>query len=146
MEEQMFTPDYSKPLYDIVINVFENGSVLTVKGVQKGYKPRYQELIGTLETVKLAYCEKQRKINEATAQEAGLLKTQEQKQKEVDTEFFVVEVMKASKPDHWYNDLVGARFKVMRPYESYEGWRPWIVIAGEHKKDYIEVEDAEIIY
>lgn len=79
MEEQMFTPDYSKPLYDIVINVFENGSILTVKGVQKGFKPRYQELIGTLETVKLAYCEKQRKINDAAAREAGLLKTEAEK-------------------------------------------------------------------
>lgn len=58
----MFTPDFDKKKFEIVIEVYDSGNLVSVKP-QDGYKPGYQEFIGALEGVKLHYVFNQIGVN-----------------------------------------------------------------------------------
>jgi hypothetical protein len=61
-ENKLFTPDFGKKKYSIIIDVYENCHTWKIQSPDD-YKPTYHEMIGVLETNKFGLFSKQLEIN-----------------------------------------------------------------------------------
>lgn len=62
MEDKLFTPDFSKKKYSIIIDVYENCHTWKIQGPDD-YIPTYHEMIGVLEINKFSLFSQQLEIN-----------------------------------------------------------------------------------
>lgn len=61
--DKLLKADYSHELFTIQIKVYKNGNVFTIENVDKDYDLTFQAIVGTLETIKFGYLEKQTEAN-----------------------------------------------------------------------------------
>lgn len=62
MATKSLEPDYSKKLFTIEIEVFENSQLISIKPVGE-YKPKYQEAVGAIEVLKIHLIKQQSEFN-----------------------------------------------------------------------------------
>jgi hypothetical protein len=62
-EEKLFNPDFSKKLFRIIIDVYDNGNTFGLEKSDEKHNATYQEIIGALEIVKFGFINKQSSYN-----------------------------------------------------------------------------------
>ncbi len=64
-EEKLFVPDFTKKLFSIKINVYENGSEFMIETENgSAYKPEQNQVIGALEISKIGVIRRQSEYNQ----------------------------------------------------------------------------------